>query len=678
MHTLFLHFPIVMLSLCIFWELFSGYKKTYAGVKAEIGDELLLAAAITSVITALMGLFLSREAGYTPDLLVWHKWGGVFISFLSLVWYIFRVKMRQIKPVLLTTALAAIVMIIVTGHLGGNITHGQDFLFAPVIAEVKKPPVLFEDAEIYADMVQPILQAKCISCHNAQKAKGELVMETKEMLLKGGKDGKLWDSTQNDFGLLMERIHLPPQSKKHMPPQGKPQLTDDEAAILYYWIKTGASFTAKVSSLPERDSLRLLAAPLFQTIETDDYTFAPADEKKINDLNNNYRVVRPLAIGSPALGVEFFNTEQFKPDQLKDLLAIKDQIVSLNLNKMPVNDEDLKTIGQFINLRKLNLSFTNITGATVNELVKLKELKLLSLSGTKIKSANMQALASLPKLGRVFVWNTSLAPEEIKRLQQQLKNTAIETGYKGDTVVIKLNPPIIENEEQVIATAEPLKLKHYINGVTIRYTTDGTEPDSIKSPIYKENVMLDKKETIKAKAFKLGWISSDVVEKTFYKSGFAPDSAELINPPDPGYKGEDALTLHDGKMGSLNFHDGMWLGYRVQPMEAFFYFNKGIKASSVTVSSIVDINSYLMPAQKIEVWGGKDKTSLHLLKRLQPQQPRESSKNKPAYLTSYTVNFTPSELSVFKIILKPVSQLPAWHRGKGDRGWVFVDEVFLN
>ncbi|MEO6638430.1 MAG: DUF2231 domain-containing protein, partial [Ginsengibacter sp.] len=281
MHTLFLHFPIVMLSLCIFWEVFSGYKKSYVGVKDEIGDELLLAAAITSVITALMGLFLSREAGYTPDLLVWHKWGGVFISFLSLAWYLFRVKMRQIKPVLLTTSLGAMIMIIVTGHLGGNITHGEDFLLAPINPEIQKPPVLFEDAEIYADMVQPILQAKCMNCHNSQKAKGELIMETKELLLKGGKDGKLWDSTTNDFGMMMERIHLPIQSKKHMPPEGKPQLTDEEIAVIYHWIKSGSSFTAKVLSLPERDSLRILAASLFQTIENDDYAFAPADEKKI-------------------------------------------------------------------------------------------------------------------------------------------------------------------------------------------------------------------------------------------------------------------------------------------------------------------------------------------------------------------------------------------------------------
>jgi Leucine-rich repeat (LRR) protein len=579
------------------------------------------------------------------------------------------------KAALLTTSLAAMVMIIVTGHLGANITHGNDFLFAPVTPEKQKPVVLFEDAEVYANMVQPIFEEKCMSCHNSQKAKGDLIMETKELLLKGGKDGKLWDSTQNDFGLMMQRIHLPVQSKKHMPPQGKPQLTDDEADILYRWIKSGASFTTKVASLPERDTLRLLAAPLFQTIETDDYAFVAADENKVRGLNNNYRVVRPLAIGSPALGVEFFGAEQFKPDQLKDLLTVKEQIVSLNLNKMPVTDEDIKTIAQFPNLRKLNLSFTNITGATLNELSKLKELKLLSLSGTKIKSNNLQFLTSLPKLSRLFVWNTSLPPEEVKRLQQQLKATAVETGFKGDTVVIKLNPPVIENEEQVITVPVPLKLVHYVKGVTIRYTTDGTEPDSIHSAVYSDNILLDKKETIKAKAFKPGWISSDVVEKIFYKAGFTPDSVQLVNTPDPQYKGDGGNTLYNGKMGSLNFRDGQWLGYRVQPMEAFFYFNKPESISSVTVSTIVDINSYLMPPQEIEVWGGDNSKSLHLIKRMQPQQP---SKEKPPYLEGYDVTFKTREIKILKVILRPVSKLPVWHRGKGDKGWIFTDEIFVN
>ncbi len=675
MHTLFLHFPIVMLALCIFWELFSGYKKSYVGVKSEIGDDLLLAAAFTSVITALMGLFLSREPGYTPALLVWHKWGGIFISFLSLLWYMFRTKVRQVRPALFITSFGAMVMIIITGHLGGNITHGQDFIFEPVNPVKQAAPVLFEDAYVYANMVQPILEAKCISCHSAQKAKGELVMETKEFLMKGGKDGKLWDTTEADFGLLMQRIHLPLESRKHMPPQGKPQLTDDEIAILYHWIKSGSSFTVKVDSLPQKDSLRLLAMPLFQTIETDDYTFEPADEKKVQALNNNYRVVKPLAIGSPALNVEFFSKEQFKPQQLKDLLDVKNQIVTLNLNKMPVTDEDLKTIGQFSNLRKLNLSFTDITGATLQELSKLKELKILSLSGTKIKAANLQLLAGMKKLSHLVVWDVTLSTAELNTLQQRLKTTAIETGFRGDTVLIKLNPPLIENEEQVITGTQPLQLKHYINGVTIRYTTDGTIPDSISSPIYKTGVMLDKKEVIKARAFKAGWIGSDVVEKRFYKAGVAPDSVQLLTASDAQYKGDGALTLHDRKLGSKNFRDGKWLASHGVPMEVLFYFKNPTSVSSVNISSIVDINSYLMPPQEIEVWGGKTSSSLRMLKRVHPVQP---SKAAPLYTTGYDVDFQKTNVNVLKLVVKAVGKLPAWHPGKGEKGWFFTDEIFLN
>jgi uncharacterized membrane protein/mono/diheme cytochrome c family protein len=675
MHTLFLHFPIVMLALCIFWELFSGYNKSYVNVKSEIGDDLLLAAALTSVITALMGLFLSREPGYTPDLLVWHKWGGIFISFLSLIWYMLRTKVRQARPALFVTSFGAMVMIIITGHLGGNITHGQDFIFEPVNPAKQAAPVLFEDAFVYANMVQPILEAKCISCHNAQKAKGELVMETKDFLVKGGKDGKLWDTTEADLGLLMQRIHLPLESRKHMPPQGKPQLTDDEIAILYHWIKSGASFTTKVDSLPQKDTLRLLAMPLFQTIETDDYTFDPPDEKKVQALNNNYRVVKPLAIGSPALGVEFFSKEQFQSQQLKDLLDVKNQIVTLNLNKMPVKDEDLKTVAQFANLRKLNLSFTDITGATLQELSKLKELKVLSLSGTNIKAANLQSLAGLKKLSHLVVWDVTLSAAELNTLQQRLKTTAIETGFKGDTVLIKLNPPLIENEEQVISGTQPLQLKHYINGVTIRYTTDGTTPDSISSPIYKPGIMLDKKEVIKARAFKAGWIGSDEVEKIFYKAGVQPDSVSLLTQSDPQYKGDGSLTLHDGKLGSKNFRDGKWLATHGVPMEVLFYFKNPTSVSSVNISSIVDINSYLMPPQEIEVWGGSNISSLQLLKRLRPSQP---SKEAPLYITGYDVDFKKSSINVLKLVVKPVSKLPAWHRGKGDKGWFFTDEVILN
>ena len=84
-------------------------------------------------------------------------------------------------------------------------------------------------------------------------------METEALLLKGGKNGVLWDNTSADLGLLLRRIHLPLEEKKHMPPQGKPQLTDDEIVILRHWIQKGADFKMRVAELPTNDSLFVMA-----------------------------------------------------------------------------------------------------------------------------------------------------------------------------------------------------------------------------------------------------------------------------------------------------------------------------------------------------------------------------------------------------------------------------------
>jgi uncharacterized membrane protein len=528
MHPLLLHFPIVLILLSIFWELFSGLKKEITEDQVAIGDWLLLFTAFTAVTSALMGLLLSKEEGYATNVMAWHKWGGVFISLLSFSWFVFRRTIRRVKIALTVTSIIAMLIVIITGHLGSDITHGENFLLAPVTKENQNPTVLFEDAIIYTNMVQPILKAKCVSCHSEKKAKGELVMETFAQLLKGGKNGKLWDSTKSGDGLMLSRIHLPEGNKKHMPPLGKPQLTETEANIIYHWINRGANPVAKVTALPETDSLRLLAASLFNTIETDEYTFKPANESKVKSLSNNYRLVAPLAQGSPALGVEFFGVALFKPEQLKELLPVKEQVVSLNLNKMPVTDNDLSTIAQFINLRKLNLSFTSISGNGLAALTKLKELKQLSLSGTNVSAASLTVLASLPKLTELYIWTTPAQSAGLAALQKQFKNTRIETGYKGDTVVLKLNEPMVENEEQIVVEPVSLKLKHYIKGVNIRYTTDGTEPDSIQSPIYKGDFVVDKNLTIKAKAFKAGWVSSDVTEKTFYRAGHKIDSIQFV------------------------------------------------------------------------------------------------------------------------------------------------------
>jgi len=685
MHPMILHFPIALSILYVLYVLFLQNKLSPPADAIQIGEWLLLLSAFTAATTAILGLFLSREEGYDAEALMWHKWGGVSVSLLLLLWYGFRNRLSATKAGTLIAAIISFAVIIFTGHQGAGITHGQNFLLTPLLPEKKQQQVLLEDAEVFKDMVRPILETKCMGCHNSRKAKGELVMATRELLLKGGKTGKLWDSTEADFGLLMRRIHLPLEARKHMPPQGKPQLTEEEISILGQWIKSGSDFKVKVVDLDPNSELRKIAGTIFTTIETDEYDFAAADESKVKSLNNDYRVVFQIAKNSPALSAEFFSAVQFRPEGLKDLMVIKQQLVSLNLAKMPITDEDLKTIGEFTNLRRLNLSFTNITGATLNELKGLKELKQLSLSGTKINAASLKGLSSLEHASSFFIWNTGIKKEDAGVLKN--KNLVIETGFRTDTMILKLTPPILENIEQVLLQSQPLKLKHYINGVTIRYTLDGTDPDSLRSAIYTNEAVVSGNAHLKAIAYKPGWYSSDTTKIDFYSAKYRPDTVIQLLQPDNKYKDEKNKTLIDGVKGDMNIGSGKWIGFRDNSMNALMIFNQPSLVSDVVVSSLVDIGGYLMPPQSLELWGGNDSAHLGLLTRITPAQPVKPPKPlkkgdplkiPPAYLKQYDLKFKPTTIHYLKLIANPVLKLPKWHPGKGQKGWFFTDEVILN
>jgi uncharacterized membrane protein len=671
MHPLILHFPVVLLVFYILWQLWFIRKFQTEQAKG-IADILLFAAALSAAVTALFGSLLSKEEGYDADALAFHKYTGVSLSFISFIWCVLINKFDKLKLANTIMSLAVFALLLVTGDLGAGITHGEDYLIAPVLPKQEPRQVALEDAVVFTDMVQPILQSKCIGCHNDKKAKGELIMETPALILKGGKDGMIWDSTDIDASLLLKRIHLPEEDEKHMPPQGKPQLNQQEMNILYYWLKDGSNFTTKVTDLPTTDTLRMMALAIFKTNVEEKYDFAAADEKAIQQLSNNNRVIVPLSLNSPALAVDFYNSENYTSQSLKELLKLKEQIVSINLSHMPAKDDDVVTLAQFINLRELNLNFSKVTGKSIEQLNKLTNLKELSLSGTDVNLSDLNALHSFPKLKDVYVWNTSVTDEAAKNIKA---NYTVQTGFYGDTVIMKLTPPILQNETQVLTSAIPLQLKSYINGTVIRYTLDGKDPDSINSPVYDKNTVINKTVLLKAKAYKPGWISSDVMQTWFYKSTYTPDSVALFTAGDEMYKGDGGKTLIDHEKGDLNFKNNKWLGYHGDKMEAMLIFNKPVEVQSVTLSGLIDISGYIMPAQSIEIWGGNEADHLKLLSHITPQQP---SKVEPGYLRGYDCSFAPTELKYIKVKATALPKLPSWHPGKGEKGWFFIDEIFIN
>ncbi len=149
MHPMILHFPIVFIVLYVVWILFFQRNIAHQEIALHIGEWLLLLSAFTSVNTALMGLFLSREEGYDPEALQWHKWGGAGVSLLMLLWYNSRNSLAKTKIGTIAATLLSFAAIIFTGHQGAGISHGQNFLFAPILPEKKQQQVLLEDAAVF-------------------------------------------------------------------------------------------------------------------------------------------------------------------------------------------------------------------------------------------------------------------------------------------------------------------------------------------------------------------------------------------------------------------------------------------------------------------------------------------------------------------------------------------------
>jgi uncharacterized membrane protein len=686
MHPLVLHFPIVLLVLAAIFTLFpvgefmnSLHHEKPAEAK-KIREFSYSIAAFSAVLVALMGFFLSKEAGYSPDALYFHKWSGIALSVLSWAWFAFNSQINAKKWLSKLVAISVLGGILVTGHQGANITHGENFLLAPLTPALPiAAAVSMENGLVYADMVQPILKEKCWQCHNDAKTKGDLNMSTEALLQKGGKDGPIWNNSAPEFGRLLQRVHLPLEAEEHMPPKGKAQLTEQEIQILYHWIKNGASFTQKIADLPETDTLRMIASSLSKTSIDEVFTFPAADENTIKKLNNDYRVVRPFAINSPALAVDFYGVSAFKLDYLKDLQEIKEQLVYLNLQKMPIKDEDLKSINNFPNLQNLNLTSTQITGKTLQDLKSLTNLKQLSLSNTAVQLADLQVLSGFSKLNNLYLWNTTLTDKDNIQLRKNLSKIHIETGYMGDTVVLKINAPLIESKETIFDNAIKVCIKNYIKGAETRYTLDGSVPDSIKSPTFKsgDSLLIDKTCTLNTKSFKAGWISSDVNSRNFFRVNIVPDSVLLTYAPHAYYPGEGNKTLVNKKIGDTEYMNSKkWFGFSDTYLETFLFFNHPQELSSVTISTLVHILGFIMPAQEVEIWGGTTRKNLVLLKKMKPLQPTEFGM--PPSLIPIKIDFPKQKISVMKVVAKPVAKLPQWHTSKGQPAWFFVDEIFLN
>ncbi len=259
LHPLMVHFPVGLVVFAALLELFTikhFSSKLRPGINA-----LVLAGVIASAVSVVFGLLLAEDGEYGEELLSLHQWTGIATLLLVLLsWSRLRAANKKPIPPTITAYRSFLFLgalgIAVAGHFGASLTHGKDYLSSALPSRsseemVANDPALAALVSSNTDQLTPqqeaqlniqvraILAHNCYQCHGEEKIKGELRLDSKERLFKGGEHGSVIVAGKPSESELYRRITLPAGHKEAMPSKGK-SLSKEDIAVIGFWIKKGA------------------------------------------------------------------------------------------------------------------------------------------------------------------------------------------------------------------------------------------------------------------------------------------------------------------------------------------------------------------------------------------------------------------------------------------------------
>ncbi len=211
-----------------------------------------------------------------------------------------------------------------------------------------------------------------------------------------------------------------------------------------------------------------------------------------------------------------------------------------------------------------------------------------------------------------------------------------------------------------------------IDNCPIHYTLDGSEPTE-QSPLYPDTLKLKESCTIKATGFRAtGKTRTFSEEVRLHKASFKPIT--MLQPINRQYAYEGAGVLLDGLKGGFNYKTGRWIAFYGNDMEAVIDMKEPTEISSVSISTLVEKGDWVFDARVFAVYTSEDGKEFKEVAR--EEYPVMTLEN-PNQIYDHTLKFGPLTTRYIKVYVQPEHTLPEWHGGKGNRSFVFMDEIIV-
>lgn len=498
-HPLVLHLPVALYVILFLLE-FPSLLRRRAPEPDRTRRLLVRLLVLTAPLAAVSGWLLHEGGGY-GDEVDWHEWLGIGLAAVS-VWVGFTYRWQPARYPL--AVFLGFALMLPTAHLGGALTHGDDFLTGPwfpaemtagegeadgtgmtggtigdvaddpgsqatdaLVANNSQPAVAASQADFAT--VQPVFLARCGKCHGERKQRGGLNFATQALALKGGESGSALVPGQPEASLLMERLLLPLEHDDHMPPSTKSQPTEEERAAIAAWIAGLSPGAAQASAPSASDNIQAPAPPAQAQPATPGSSAVPGDageHARAAAVFADTPSVDPLLAatdGLDALSAQLVHVERVAPDQpwlwldfeaatlqpgdLAELLQpVREFVVQLSLAGKRIGDREIELLATLPNVERLDLR--RLTGPPLNlaPLVSCSTLSWLNLAGTALDAGTIDVLQHMAPLTTIYLWNTGLTEGQQNELAAARPTLTVHGASPPTDLAIEVEPPVVFTE----------------------------------------------------------------------------------------------------------------------------------------------------------------------------------------------------------------------------------------
>lgn len=427
-HVLVLHLPIGILMLSALMELTSAYGKNG---RSPLLNWIWFWGGVSAVGACILGWMLSQADGYNPDAVFMHRSFGISVAVCAFIcWWVFKGKSAGNKAISTSLPVVQLLLLFLTGHYGANMTHGETYLveYAPNSVRalaglpphaIPRPPVeSLEQALVYEDIIEPMLQKRCTSCHNDSKQKGKLNLASLDGMKRGGRTGDTIISGNANESELYRRITLDHEEKEFMPAEGKKPLTDEQVAVIKWWIDAGAPTQGFASGLIHSKDNKTLISGLLGLNQNAFPPIPALSNQQISLLSEAGFVVKEIAQNNHYLDLDLsVSRAELSANGIALLNEVAANIAYLNLSKSHLSEPLISVLSQLTHLQKLRLDYTNIDSNGVEKLSSLDKLVYLNLYGTEVDNRVFEPLAKFSSLENVYLNETKVTQESVEQFR---------------------------------------------------------------------------------------------------------------------------------------------------------------------------------------------------------------------------------------------------------------------